>query len=180
MWLPPRRCSRPSIPTLETYPPIAKLNSWTTTPILPYDILTKVDITSMMHGLECAHPFVDVEVAELSQRFPRSSGSGLTRTITSSTRCYFGKSYLSIFPRILYAAQDGFRASHSQVFEPGELCENRLSDLLPRMIVGPRVSWIQPRSRFSSMPMEYLETTQAISGCYFSWIHGSTTLLSVK
>ncbi|HEX9656899.1 MAG TPA: asparagine synthase (glutamine-hydrolyzing) [Bacteroidota bacterium] len=37
---------------------------------LPYDILTKVDIASMMHGLEVRTPFVDVRVAECAARIP--------------------------------------------------------------------------------------------------------------
>ena len=37
---------------------------------LPSDILTKVDIASMMHGLECRTPLTDVRVAELSARIP--------------------------------------------------------------------------------------------------------------
>jgi asparagine synthase (glutamine-hydrolysing) len=37
---------------------------------LPYDILTKVDIASMMHGLEVRTPFVDLAVVELASRIP--------------------------------------------------------------------------------------------------------------
>lgn len=37
---------------------------------LPYDILTKVDTASMMHGLEVRPPFVDVKVAELAATIP--------------------------------------------------------------------------------------------------------------
>lgn len=37
---------------------------------LPGDILTKVDIASMMHGLEVRTPLVDIRVAELSGRIP--------------------------------------------------------------------------------------------------------------
>jgi len=37
---------------------------------LPNDILTKVDIASMMHGLECRTPLTDVRIAELSARIP--------------------------------------------------------------------------------------------------------------
>jgi asparagine synthase (glutamine-hydrolysing) len=37
---------------------------------LPYDILTKVDIASMMHGLEVRTPLVDVRIAELAASIP--------------------------------------------------------------------------------------------------------------
>ncbi len=37
---------------------------------LPGDILTKVDIASMAHGLECRSPFLDHRVAELANRIP--------------------------------------------------------------------------------------------------------------
>lgn len=37
---------------------------------LPFDILTKVDVASMAHGLEVRTPFVDMRVAELAARIP--------------------------------------------------------------------------------------------------------------
>lgn len=37
---------------------------------LPFDILTKVDVASMAHGLEVRTPFVDVRVAELAAQIP--------------------------------------------------------------------------------------------------------------
>ncbi len=37
---------------------------------LPSDILTKVDVAAMMHGLECRTPLTDVRVAELVARIP--------------------------------------------------------------------------------------------------------------
>lgn len=43
---------------------------------LPYDILTKVDIASMMHGLEVRPPFVDLRVAELAASIPEHLSIG--------------------------------------------------------------------------------------------------------
>jgi asparagine synthase (glutamine-hydrolysing) len=37
---------------------------------LPCDILTKVDIASMAHGLECRAPFLDYRVAEFAASLP--------------------------------------------------------------------------------------------------------------
>jgi asparagine synthase (glutamine-hydrolysing) len=37
---------------------------------LPCDLMTKVDIASMAHGLECRQPFLDYRVAELAARMP--------------------------------------------------------------------------------------------------------------
>ncbi len=37
---------------------------------LPCDLMTKVDIASMAHGLECRQPFLDVRVVELSASLP--------------------------------------------------------------------------------------------------------------
>lgn len=38
---------------------------------LPYDILTKVDIATMMHGLEARTPLVDIRVAEFAATIPQ-------------------------------------------------------------------------------------------------------------
>jgi asparagine synthase (glutamine-hydrolysing) len=40
---------------------------------LPFDILVKVDIASMMHGLEVRTPLVDVRIAALANRIPPSA-----------------------------------------------------------------------------------------------------------
>jgi asparagine synthase (glutamine-hydrolysing) len=38
---------------------------------LPCDLMTKVDIASMAHGLECRQPFLDYRVVEMAARMPR-------------------------------------------------------------------------------------------------------------
>ncbi len=37
---------------------------------LPCDLMTKVDIASMAHSLECRQPFLDVRLVELAASFP--------------------------------------------------------------------------------------------------------------
>jgi asparagine synthase (glutamine-hydrolysing) len=39
---------------------------------LPFDILTKVDIASMMHSLEVRTPFIDIRVLEFASKIPQS------------------------------------------------------------------------------------------------------------
>jgi asparagine synthase (glutamine-hydrolysing) len=43
---------------------------------LPYSVLTKVDVASMMHGLEVRTPLVDIEVARLAASVPETIALG--------------------------------------------------------------------------------------------------------
>ncbi len=54
------------------YDPIQVPQSMDLQTYLPFDILTKVDIASMMHGLEVRTPFVDTEVWRLASSMPAS------------------------------------------------------------------------------------------------------------
>jgi asparagine synthase (glutamine-hydrolysing) len=54
---------------------------------LPGDLLAKVDITSMAHGLECRSPFLDHEFVELAVSIPYhliQSGTGAKPLLTST------------------------------------------------------------------------------------------------
>lgn len=57
-------------PDIESYPPLCRAQLLDHHTYLPYDILTKVDVASMMHGLEVRTPFIDVEVAEFVATIP--------------------------------------------------------------------------------------------------------------
>ena len=46
---------------------------------LPFDLLTKVDTASMMHGLEVRTPFVDTRVWELASRIPEEMNVRMTQ-----------------------------------------------------------------------------------------------------
>ncbi|TWT51909.1 asparagine synthase (glutamine-hydrolyzing) [Allorhodopirellula solitaria] len=54
---------------------------------LPCDLLAKVDITSMAHGLECRSPFLDHRVVEVASKFPYSmlDRPGLIKPAISQT-----------------------------------------------------------------------------------------------
>jgi asparagine synthase (glutamine-hydrolysing) len=51
-------------------PPISRCRNVDIHHYLPSDILTKVDIAAMMHGLECRTPLTDVRIAELVATIP--------------------------------------------------------------------------------------------------------------
>jgi asparagine synthase (glutamine-hydrolysing) len=65
---PPTMASAFSLAAAED--PLARARSVDIYNYLPCDILTKVDIASMMHGLESRTPFVDVRIAELAATIP--------------------------------------------------------------------------------------------------------------
>src|SRR5581483_6252950 len=47
---------------------------------MPDDVLVKVDIASMCHGLECRAPLLDHELVELAARVPPSAKFSATQT----------------------------------------------------------------------------------------------------
>ncbi len=59
---------------------------------LPDDLLTKVDVASMAHGLECRSPFLDHKVVELAAQIPYAyltSGGGPKPLLTSTFPQFF-------------------------------------------------------------------------------------------
>jgi asparagine synthase (glutamine-hydrolysing) len=61
---------RTAFDELEAAPPITRSRNIDIHNYLPSDILTKVDIAAMMHGLECRTPLTDVTIAELAATIP--------------------------------------------------------------------------------------------------------------
>lgn len=78
---------------------------------LPNDILTKVDVASMMHGLEVRTPLVDVQVAEFACRVPESLNIARSISGTTSGKLLFKKNLERFFPRqFLERRKQGFAA----------------------------------------------------------------------
>jgi asparagine synthase (glutamine-hydrolysing) len=55
-----------------TRDPVTQISLTDLVTYLPCDLMTKVDIASMAHGLECRQPFLDFQLVELAAKFPIS------------------------------------------------------------------------------------------------------------
>lgn len=105
---------------------------------LPCDILTKVDVASMYHGLEVRTPLLDLRVVELAARLPLSQ-----RIRRDDSGSLIGKYLLKrITEKILsaefaYRRKQGFAIPRAKWFLPGQhgrkLLEQVLSDQKSRL-----------------------------------------------
>lgn len=76
---------------------------------LPYDILTKVDIASMMHGLEVRTPLVDLNVWEAALRIPSPYNFQKNGTSSYQGKLLLKKILLRYFPNeFVYRPKMGF------------------------------------------------------------------------
>jgi asparagine synthase (glutamine-hydrolysing) len=98
---------------------------------LPCDILTKVDVASMYHGLEVRTPLIDVRVVELASRLPmdqrfRTNGS------PSAIRKYLLKKVLerTFPPEFVHREKQGFAIPRHLWFLPGASQRKMLEDVL--------------------------------------------------
>lgn len=64
-------CLEAAFAKAQTYQPTSLAQFLDIKTYLPFDILTKVDIASMLHGLEARTPFVDIRVMELAATIPQ-------------------------------------------------------------------------------------------------------------
>jgi asparagine synthase (glutamine-hydrolysing) len=98
---------------------------------LPCDILTKVDVASMYHGLEVRTPLIDLRVVELAarlplqQRFRRNGGS-------EPTRKYLLKKVLekTFSHDFVHREKRGFAIPRSRWFLPGQSARCLLEEVL--------------------------------------------------
>lgn len=88
---------------------------------LPCDILTKVDVAAMYHGLEVRTPLIDVRVAELAaslplnQRFRRNGANGITRKYL--LKKLLGKTFPGEF---VHRKKQGFGIPRAEWFYQGQ------------------------------------------------------------
>lgn len=95
---------------------------------LPYDILTKVDISSMAHGLEVRPPFIDTNIFSFASKLPVNCKINLNKDICK----YILKKYLEpSFPTdFIYRKKKGFAVPLDTWFEPGHKAREMLEDIL--------------------------------------------------
>ncbi len=113
---------------------------------LPCDILTKVDVASMYHGLEVRTPLIDLRVVELAARLPpeqrfRRNGSG------EVTRKYLLKKLLGRrFPKEFVGRKKrGFGIPRSEWFAAGQSGRK----LWERVVLNPEsrlYEWFRPEA----------------------------------
>jgi asparagine synthase (glutamine-hydrolysing) len=98
---------------------------------LPGDILTKVDVASMYHGLEVRTPLIDVRVVELAARLPlnlRISRNGAPEGITKYIlKKILGKTFPAEF---IHRKKQGFAIPRDVWFRPGQPARKLLDDVL--------------------------------------------------
>lgn len=101
---------------------------------LPFAILTKVDIASMMNGLEVRTPFVDVNVVELAATIPERMNIGCTTDGGMVRKKLLKLVAERYFPsEFLHRPKMGFGVPIAKWFAPGgELCEILVERLLGR------------------------------------------------
>jgi asparagine synthase (glutamine-hydrolysing) len=99
---------------------------------LPCDLLTKVDIASMAHGLEARSPFLDHRVVELAGRIPIRQKLRLTRRGLEG-KLILKETFGSMLPRpIIERRKMGFGVPI------GEWFRGELSGLVRDMLLVPR------------------------------------------
>jgi asparagine synthase (glutamine-hydrolysing) len=98
---------------------------------LPCDILTKVDVASMYHGLEVRTPFIDVRVVEWAAKLPLSQ-----RIRKNGSAEFVGKSILKrvlekFLPReVVYRKKQGFSIPRDRWFLPEQPARKMLEKTL--------------------------------------------------
>ena len=98
---------------------------------LPYDILTKVDVASMMHGLEVRTPLVDVRVVEFAATIPESLNMSKDENGQWEGKLLLKKVMERYYPRdFLHRPKKGFGIPLQKWFAPGGLLREKLRERL--------------------------------------------------
>ena len=98
---------------------------------LPYDILTKVDVASMYHGLEVRTPLIDLKVLGLASRLPQSLRVGRNGSPEPITKYVLKKVLGRSFPHeFVHRKKQGFAIPRDVWFLPGRPTRKLLEDVL--------------------------------------------------
>jgi asparagine synthase (glutamine-hydrolysing) len=100
---------------------------------LPFDILTKVDVASMIHGLEVRTPLVDVKVAEFAATIPADVTFGLDQNGQWHSKRLLRQILSKYFPfTFIDRPKMGFSVPIKKWFAPGGALRHDLEDLILR------------------------------------------------
>ncbi|MDP2645938.1 MAG: asparagine synthase (glutamine-hydrolyzing) [Desulfobacterales bacterium] len=115
------------------YSPLSKVQYMDLKTYLPYDILTKVDRASMMHGLEVRIPFVDVKVIEFAATIPEYFHMGKNPQGQLEGKLLVKKTMSKYYsPEFLHRPKMGFAVPLAKWFGLG----GSLRDELQRRLLG--------------------------------------------
>ena len=98
---------------------------------LPSDILLKVDILSMYHGLEVRTPFIDLNIFRCARKIPENQK--LERGIKGEliAKSILRKILLNYMPQVfVYRRKQGFVPPYGSWFLPGKLGRKNLEKIL--------------------------------------------------
>jgi asparagine synthase (glutamine-hydrolysing) len=97
---------------------------------LPGDILTKVDIASMCHGLEVRTPFTDLRVMEFAASLPDRWRRAPAALRPATLKPLLKQSLMTRFPaEFVHRRKQGFAIPEAAWLQPGTPLRSRLDDL---------------------------------------------------
>jgi asparagine synthase (glutamine-hydrolysing) len=98
---------------------------------LPCDILTKVDVASMYHGLEVRTPLIDLRVMELASRLPLEQRLGRNGSSERVPKYLLKKILGRTFPQeFIHRKKQGFAIPRDMWFLPGQPARKLLDEVL--------------------------------------------------
>jgi len=98
---------------------------------LPCDILTKVDVASMYHGLEVRTPLIDLRVVELAARLPLNQRMRRNGSKTNVRKYLLKKVTGKTFPpEFIHRKKQGFAIPRNLWFLPGQQGRRFLEEVL--------------------------------------------------